>query len=387
MDVHDPAPASAGGEATRTVARTRWGRRSPGGLFWLALLLIPLLFALLATCTGRGGIQDDLTTRSLAALDAQGVKGADVSFDGRDGTLTLPEGADAAAAKDAVAGVTGVRTVDVAGDAAGDGAAAAGPAEGEGDAAAPYSLAFGKDQVVVEATVGSDDDKAALLEAATAQAKGKKVVDKVTVEDGATGPDANALGTLGAGLAAHPGTKAAWDGSRLTLTGQVPSEDVKTTLGQQAQELATASKEAATVENLLVVKDTGAAGADDAPAVCGRLDDALAAVQEQGKIQFAESSPQLTSGSRAAVRQVAGLLAKCGDARVEVGGHTDNQGDPSTSQPLSQARAKAVRAALIELGVDGARITARGYGEAKPIASNDTEDGRAANRRVEITVK
>ena len=71
------------------------------------------------------------------------------------------------------------------------------------------------------------------------------------------------------------------------------------------------------------------------------------------------------------------------NTRVEVQGHTDSRGSAAYNESLSQRRAAAVAAVLVrEHGVNPANVTARGYGEANPIASNDTEEGRAANRRV-----
>lgn len=373
MDQNDRTTLSAGSGGAATATRTRWGRRSPGGLFWLALLLVPLLLALLATCAGRGGIQDDLTSRANAALEAQGIDGVGVSFDGRDGALQVPGGVDAAAAKKAVLGVDGVRTVDVqggSGDGTRDKAAGAG-------APSPYALAAAQGKLVVTAVVPGADDKAALLDAVKARAGDRQVVDKVRVKDGATGPDAAGVAALAATLADSPGTKADWDGDGLVLMGKVRSEQVKSAAGDAAAQLAPGK-----VQNLLTV------GAADAGAgACDRLDLALARVQKRTKIQFAESSPELTASSQKAITEIAALLQKCSGAHVEVGGHTDNQGDPSTSVPLSQDRARAVRAALVEAGIAGDRISARGYGESRPIASNSTAAGQAANRRVEIKVK
>ncbi|MBW2529389.1 MAG: OmpA family protein [Deltaproteobacteria bacterium] len=72
--------------------------------------------------------------------------------------------------------------------------------------------------------------------------------------------------------------------------------------------------------------------------------------------------------------------------RLEVQGHTDDQGPDAYNQLLSQRRSEAVRNALVQRGVDGARLTAKGYGESKPIASNDTDEGRATNRRVQFKI-
>jgi outer membrane protein OmpA-like peptidoglycan-associated protein len=67
-------------------------------------------------------------------------------------------------------------------------------------------------------------------------------------------------------------------------------------------------------------------------------------------------------------------------------GHTDNTGDPESNKKLSVDRAEAIKALLIVGGIDGARVTTAGWGQEKPIASNDTEEGRAKNRRTELIV-
>jgi OOP family OmpA-OmpF porin len=72
------------------------------------------------------------------------------------------------------------------------------------------------------------------------------------------------------------------------------------------------------------------------------------------------------------------------EIKFEVGGHTDSDGDEAANQTLSQARADAVRIQLISMGIDGNRLTAKGYGETKPMADNKTFEGKANNRRVEF---
>ena len=71
---------------------------------------------------------------------------------------------------------------------------------------------------------------------------------------------------------------------------------------------------------------------------------------------------------------------------VEAQGHTDSQGSDAYNLRLSQQRAESVREYLVSQGVEPGRITARGYGESQPIASNDTADGRATNRRVTLRI-
>jgi OOP family OmpA-OmpF porin len=82
----------------------------------------------------------------------------------------------------------------------------------------------------------------------------------------------------------------------------------------------------------------------------------------------------------------AGLLSTHERVVVEVAGHTDSVGSEAYNQGLSERRANAVLDYLVSKGVKASRLTARGYGEAQPVASNDTAEGRQANRRVELIV-
>ena len=78
---------------------------------------------------------------------------------------------------------------------------------------------------------------------------------------------------------------------------------------------------------------------------------------------------------------------RCPTANIEVAGHTDSDGEDAANQALSEKRAQAVADYLVKAGLPANRFTAVGYGSAQPIASNDTEDGKAQNRRIEFTVK
>lgn len=103
-------------------------------------------------------------------------------------------------------------------------------------------------------------------------------------------------------------------------------------------------------------------------------------------VNFATNSATLTSGSSAILDDAAAALARRGDVKVEVAGHTDNRGAPARNLPLSQQRAEAAMRYLVSRGVNSANLTARGYGQNSPVADNKTERGRAANRRVELRI-
>ncbi len=102
------------------------------------------------------------------------------------------------------------------------------------------------------------------------------------------------------------------------------------------------------------------------------------------KINFEPSSDTPVAEARVIIDDIAAILKRCGDLRLEIGGHTDSQGSETMNENLSQRRAQAVLNALRERRVLTGSITAKGYGESTPIADNKTEDGRDANRRIEI---
>jgi outer membrane protein OmpA-like peptidoglycan-associated protein len=101
-------------------------------------------------------------------------------------------------------------------------------------------------------------------------------------------------------------------------------------------------------------------------------------------VLFDFNKSTLQPASDGVLQEVADLLAKDATLKVEVQGHTDNVGGDAYNQTLSEARAKAVVDWLTRHGVAAARLSAHGYGKTKPVADNNTDDGRAKNRRVEI---
>ncbi|PTN11147.1 OmpA family protein [Nitrosomonas aestuarii] len=106
------------------------------------------------------------------------------------------------------------------------------------------------------------------------------------------------------------------------------------------------------------------------------------------EVYFEFDSSQLTDLAQEKLSNIGTILAdpKALSRRILVEGHTDSIGNSAYNEKLSLNRADAVAEALMMNGVSNQRITRRGYGEKYPIASNTTLDGRAQNRRVEITV-
>ncbi|MEQ1440003.1 OmpA family protein [Fontimonas sp. SYSU GA230001] len=103
-------------------------------------------------------------------------------------------------------------------------------------------------------------------------------------------------------------------------------------------------------------------------------------------VKFEFDSDRLTPEAREILNEVAGTLRAYPDVDVELQGHTDSIGTDAYNQSLSERRAIAVKAYLVEHEVEAKRMSPVGYGESQPIATNDTEEGREENRRVELKV-
>jgi outer membrane protein OmpA-like peptidoglycan-associated protein len=101
-------------------------------------------------------------------------------------------------------------------------------------------------------------------------------------------------------------------------------------------------------------------------------------------VTFAVNSSTVDANFRETLAKVASTLTQYEKTYVDVMGHTDSTGSDSYNQALSERRAEAVGAILTSSGVQSARVATKGYGESQPKMSNTTEEGRRANRRVEI---
>ncbi len=119
------------------------------------------------------------------------------------------------------------------------------------------------------------------------------------------------------------------------------------------------------------------------PAECIDLIETAASAN---KITFAPSSTDIEDDALPTIDAIAEILRDCQSVQIEIGGHTDSQGREVMNQQLSQARADSVLNAIMQRRVLVSNLTAKGYGETQPIADNDTEDGREANRRIEFTL-
>lgn len=101
-------------------------------------------------------------------------------------------------------------------------------------------------------------------------------------------------------------------------------------------------------------------------------------------VNFATDKTEILPDSQPQIEQVVQLLKRDASLKLAINGYTDSTGDPAHNRTLSGGRAKAVVAALAAQGIDAARLSSAGFGDADPVANNATENGRSQNRRVEL---
>ena len=101
-------------------------------------------------------------------------------------------------------------------------------------------------------------------------------------------------------------------------------------------------------------------------------------------INFDVDKAYLRQGTEKAIIEIVKLMKNNADLRIEIQGHTDNTGPAQHNMELSRRRAETVKKFLLIYGINRSRVTAKGYGSEKPVDTNDSAEGRALNRRVEL---
>ncbi len=136
-----------------------------------------------------------------------------------------------------------------------------------------------------------------------------------------------------------------------------------------------------------LASDAIIAAQEGQPVTADSCRDLLQTVLKIGPIEFDGAKADIIADSYGVLDRVSATMARCPDADVEIGAHSDSDGPASRNRDRTQARADAIVDFLVAAGVRRERLTAVGYGESAPVADNSTAAGKAANRRIEFTVE
>jgi len=248
--------------------------------------------------------------------------------------------------------------------------------------APPYIFQANKDPVAVTLTlsgyVPDENIHAIILGSSSRKFFSEKVVDNLKTSVGAPSGFVNAvipaLGVL----------------SRLSTGTLVVSDREVKISGDALYEAAAAQIRAGLAKDFprdwQVTADISvrpAAAPVDA-SVCQQL---FSELLSKTKIRFLTGRATLDSDSTGLLDHLVETALRCPNATIEIAGHTDSDGEDAANQALSERRAQAVLDYFVKAGLPADRFTAVGYGATKPLASNDTDDGKAQNRRIEFLVR
>ncbi|WP_407178122.1 OmpA family protein [Bradyrhizobium sp. STM 3562] len=248
--------------------------------------------------------------------------------------------------------------------------------------APPYVFQANKDPVAVTLTlsgyVPDENVHAAILGSASRKFFSEKVVDNLKTSVGAPSGFVNAvipaLGVL----------------SRLSTGTLVVSDREVKISGDALYEAAAAQIKAGLPKDFprdfQVQADISVkpASAPVDATVCQQLFNDLLS---KAKVRFLTGRATIDSDSAGLLDHLIETALRCPNANIEIAGHTDSDGEDAANQALSERRAQAVLDYFVKAGLPADRFTATGYGSSQPIASNDTDDGRAQNRRIEFLVR
>jgi OmpA-OmpF porin, OOP family len=248
--------------------------------------------------------------------------------------------------------------------------------------APPYILQAYKDPVAVTLTlsgnVPDNNVHTAIAQAASRKFFSEKVVDNLKPSVGAPAAFAAAVvPALGALSRLSTGTLVVSD-REVKLSGDAlydaAAAQIRAALGKDFP------------QNFQVKADISVkpASAPVDPTVCQQL---FSELLGKAKVRFESGRATIDPDSTGLMDRLVEIALRCPTSNIEVGGHTDTDGEDAANQALSEKRAQAVVDYLVKAGLPASRFTAVGYGSTQPISGNDTDDGKAQNRRIEFLVR
>ncbi|ERL55788.1 OmpA/MotB domain protein [Psychrobacter aquaticus CMS 56] len=226
--------------------------------------------------------------------------------------------------------------------------------------------------VVIKGVVATSSDKQQLLEKLKAQYPNKPVRDEIEVRSNISIPtnwQQIATAIIDSDISNISQGRIDIHGTTISLHGKVSSLEQKQAIQNRIH---TRLTDLYQLENQLVVVEGEQRLIDDT--LGNRI------------VEFESGSANLTPMGLGILDDMAAVLRRISDKPVLITGHTDNVGNPTANLALSNERAEAVKQYLIGRNIDAARLSTTGKGDSDPIASNDNEEGRTRNRRIEFTL-
>jgi OOP family OmpA-OmpF porin len=330
-------------------------------LSWLVGLALLALLAFFCVNRKAPRIEAALTADAQTALQEAGLDTTLVTLDGRDACLkTIPDTELAAEARQIVESVNGIRVVNTG--------------CGEIALARPYFRAErAADEIIIEGSM-IPGEASRVYNVVNSLGPSVPVVRRIITDGVAdetwTGALPDAI-RLVAARVLDPALTVV-DGV-VTVSGRVPSEGVREGVIQRLEQLFPGFE----IVDRLEVRP---------PETGIELQRGLDQFVASRVVEFKTDSATLTPSGRETVDEVAALLKSIPGLKVEISGHTDATGDDAFNLDLSRRRAISVRDRLVEQGLSGARFATAGFGETRPIADNETPEGRQRNRRTEFRV-
>jgi OOP family OmpA-OmpF porin len=245
--------------------------------------------------------------------------------------------------------------------------------------ASPFRFAAARrpDSVVLDGHVQSEAERDSILSEARRKFGGVRLVDNLVFASGAPDGFDDAVKVAVAAVSRLAGGRTEVSDSSINIEGNAYHPYAA---GVVVDAIGEAMPGGFDVVVSIAVRQPGQ------PVTPLRCRDLLQKVLMLGRIDFGGGKADVSDDSYGLLDRVAATIERCHDAAVEVGAHTDSDGSTQANLRLSQERAEAILEFLVDAGIKRERLTAVGYGEAKPIRDNETTEGKAANRRIEFVL-
>ncbi|NNC99324.1 MAG: OmpA family protein [Gammaproteobacteria bacterium] len=333
---------------------------------WWPFLVVPLILLLVFGALQWRAVEQDIALRSRQVLAEPEYAWADLHTFNRGRDLLLsglaPSPEAVTAAMQLLTQAEGVRRVDFTGEVS--------------PQIIPSNLdiTWSANKLILSGEMDSQASIITLVDQASASFGVGRVESQLASRRGLT-PLTSLQGLFAALSGAGEGISLSISGDDLTLTGEVDSAELRDSLEAALGKIFTGK-----LTNHLVVNAPPQVEID----VCQEL---LRELLTAATINFESGEATISTDSFSLLEQVKRTANRCPEAEFEVAGHTDATGDVALNMALSKRRAQAVIDHLAGINLDVARFTAEGYGPRRPIASNNTRDGRARNRRIEFNLR